>query len=86
MPPSASAGPRSIIFIVVIGGIGTIEGPIIGTILYFVLRETLSQYGSWYLIGLGLIAVIVMVKWPRGIWGYRAAAGSTCASSRCSGA
>ena len=59
----------SIIFIVVIGGIGTIEGPIIGTILYFVLREMLSQYGSWYLIGLGLIAVIVMVKWPRGIWG-----------------
>ena len=59
----------SIIFIVVIGGIGTIEGPIIGTMLYFVLRETLSQYGSWYLIGLGLIAVIVMVKWPRGIWG-----------------
>jgi branched-chain amino acid transport system permease protein len=59
----------SIIFIVVIGGIGTIEGPIVGTILYFVLRETLSQYGSWYLIGLGLIAVVVMVKWPRGIWG-----------------
>jgi branched-chain amino acid transport system permease protein len=59
----------SIIFIVVIGGIGTIEGPIIGTVLYFVLREMLSQYGSWYLIGLGLIAVIVMVKWPRGIWG-----------------
>jgi branched-chain amino acid transport system permease protein len=59
----------SIIFIVVIGGIGTIEGPVIGTILYFVLRETLSQYGSWYLIGLGLIAVVVMVKWPRGIWG-----------------
>jgi branched-chain amino acid transport system permease protein len=59
----------SIIFIVVIGGIGTIEGPIIGTLLYFVLRETLSQYGSWYLIGLGLLAVIVMVKAPRGIWG-----------------
>jgi branched-chain amino acid transport system permease protein len=59
----------SIIFIVVIGGIGTIEGPIIGTLLYFALRETLSQYGSWYLIGLGLLAVVVMVKAPRGIWG-----------------
>ena len=63
----------SIIFIVVIGGIGTIEGPIIGTILYFVLRETLSQFGSWYLIRLGLIAVIVMVKWPRKDLGQRAA-------------
>jgi branched-chain amino acid transport system permease protein len=59
----------SIIFIVVIGGIGTIEGPIVGTVLFFVLRETLSQYGSWYLIGLGLLAVIIMVKAPRGIWG-----------------
>jgi branched-chain amino acid transport system permease protein len=59
----------SIIFIVVIGGIGTIEGPIIGTMLYFLLRELLADYGSWYLIGLGLIAVVVMVKWPRGIWG-----------------
>jgi branched-chain amino acid transport system permease protein len=59
----------SIIFIVVIGGIGTIEGPIIGTLLYFALRETLSEYGSWYLIGLGVLAVIVMVKAPRGIWG-----------------
>jgi branched-chain amino acid transport system permease protein len=58
-----------IIFIVVIGGIGTIEGPIIGTLLFFALRGTLSQYGSWYLIGLGLLAVIVMVKAPRGIWG-----------------
>jgi branched-chain amino acid transport system permease protein len=60
----------SIIFIVVIGGIGTIEGPIIGTVLYFLLREFLADYGSWYLIGLGLVAVVVMVKWPRGIWGY----------------
>ena len=60
----------SIIFIVVIGGIGTLEGPIIGTILFFLLRELLADYGSWYMIGLGLVAVIVMVKWPRGIWGY----------------
>jgi len=60
----------SIIFIVVIGGIGTIEGPIVGTVLFFVLRETLADYGSWYMIGLGLVAVLVMVKWPRGIWGY----------------
>jgi branched-chain amino acid transport system permease protein len=60
----------SIIFIVVIGGIGTIEGPIIGTIVFFLLRELLADYGSWYMIGLGLVAVVVMVKWPRGIWGF----------------
>jgi branched-chain amino acid transport system permease protein len=60
----------SIIFIVVIGGIGTIEGPIIGTIVFFLLRELLADYGSWYMIGLGLVAVVVMVKWPRGVWGF----------------
>jgi branched-chain amino acid transport system permease protein len=57
------------IFIVVIGGIGTIEGPILGTIVYFTLQETLSSYGSWYLILLGVVAIVVTVKAPRGLWG-----------------
>lgn len=57
------------IFIVVIGGIGTLEGPIIGTLVYFGLRELLADYGSWYLMALGLCAVIIMIKWPKGIWG-----------------
>lgn len=60
----------TVIFIVVIGGIGTIEGPIIGTIVYFLLREPLAQFGSWYLIILGTIAIIVMLKSPQGIWGW----------------
>lgn len=56
-------------FVVVIGGIGTIEGPIIGAIFYFLLRDTLDSYGSWYLIVLGLVAVVLMLKAPKGIWG-----------------
>ena len=48
-----------LIFITVIGGIGTLEGPIIGTLIYFVLRETTSKYGEWYFIVLGLVAVAV---------------------------
>ena len=59
----------TVIFIVVIGGIGTIEGPIIGTLIYFLLREPLSDYGSWYLILLGSTAVLIMLKAPQGIWG-----------------
>lgn len=59
-----------VIFIVVIGGIGTLEGPIIGTILFFLLRETLADYGSTYLIILGLVAIVVMIKAPRGVWGW----------------
>lgn len=56
-------------FVVIIGGIGTIEGPIIGTVVYFLLREFLSDYGSWYLIVLGSVAVAFMLWIPRGIWG-----------------
>lgn len=56
------------IFIVVIGGIGTIEGPIVGTAVFFVLRELLSGYGTWYLVALGGVAVVVMLAAPGGLW------------------
>ncbi|MCF2873008.1 branched-chain amino acid ABC transporter permease [Octadecabacter sp. G9-8] len=58
-----------VIFIVVIGGIGTLEGPIIGTILFFLLRETLADLGTTYLIVLGLVAIGIMLKAPKGVWG-----------------
>ena len=56
-------------FIVVIGGIGTIEGPIVGAAIYFVLREALSDYGSAYMIVLGGATVVIMVLAPKGVWG-----------------
>lgn len=59
-----------VIFIVVIGGIGTIEGPIVGTIIYFLLREFLADLGSIYLLFLGALAIIIMLVAPKGIWGY----------------
>lgn len=58
-----------VIFIVVIGGIGTLEGPILGCILFFVLREFLADLGSWYMIILGIISVAIMLLEPRGLWG-----------------
>ena len=58
-----------VIFVVVIGGIGTIEGPIIGTLIYFLLREWLADLGSYYLIILGVLAIGVMLKFPSGVWG-----------------
>ncbi|MEO0979592.1 MAG: branched-chain amino acid ABC transporter permease [Pseudomonadota bacterium] len=58
-----------VIFIVVIGGIGTIEGPIIGVIIFFALQNSLSGYGSWYLLVLGLLGIVIMLFAPRGLWG-----------------
>ena len=41
-------------------------------IVYLVLRQSLAQFGGWYLIVLGVSAVIVTRKAPRGIWGILA--------------
>lgn len=58
-----------VIFIVVIGGIGRVEGPIIGAIVFFALRQLLADLGSIYLLMLGAIAIVVMLFAPQGIWG-----------------
>jgi branched-chain amino acid transport system permease protein len=57
------------IFVCLIGGIGTIEGPIVGTIVFIALQQWLSSYGTWYLIVLGTIAITVAIWAPRGLWG-----------------
>jgi branched-chain amino acid transport system permease protein len=62
-----------VIFITVIGGIGRIEGPIIGTVVFFALRQTLADLGTLYLMMLGLVAIVVMLAAPKGIWGLIAA-------------
>lgn len=67
---SANDWTAFVIFIVVIGGIGTIEGPIIGTLVFFVLRETLANLGTLYLIALGAVAIVIMLFAPRGLWGF----------------
>ncbi len=66
---SVSDWTANVIFIVVIGGIGRIEGPIIGTLVFFALRALLADFGTWYMIVLGGVAVIVMLKAPQGLWG-----------------
>ena len=53
----------------VIGGLGSLEGPLIGTALFFLVREYLSDYGAWYMILLGTLAVGVMLAYPQGLWG-----------------
>jgi branched-chain amino acid transport system permease protein len=61
-----------VIFITVIGGIGRVEGPLIGTLLFFLLRQTLADLGSLYLLMLGIVAIVVMLLAPQGVWGLLA--------------
>jgi branched-chain amino acid transport system permease protein len=58
-----------VIFITVIGGIGRIEGPIVGTVVFFALRQTLADLGTFYLLMLGAVAIAIMLAAPKGIWG-----------------
>jgi branched-chain amino acid transport system permease protein len=56
------------IFMVLVGGIGKFEGAIIGAVLFFVVETWFGGTGVWYLIGLGLAAVIFSLYFPKGIW------------------
>jgi branched-chain amino acid transport system permease protein len=58
------------IFMVLVGGLGTFEGPILGAIILFaILQTTVSQGGPWYLVGLGATAALFALLLPRGLWG-----------------
>ena len=58
-----------LVFIVIIGGIGTIEGPIVGSFLYVLLTQWLADYGHTSMLILGLIAITIMLVAPKGIMG-----------------
>lgn len=57
------------IFIVVVGGVGTLEGPIIGVLVFWVLKQLLADYGPLYLIFLGVIGILFVLFVKGGIWG-----------------
>jgi branched-chain amino acid transport system permease protein len=73
--PTTSGGVFSVqwtaimAFAAIIGGLGTIEGPILGTIVYMVLQQTLQSHNVWYLITLGLVAIVVAIFARKGLWG-----------------
>jgi len=57
------------IFMVLVGGLGTFEGPILGAIVLYLLQTYVSNSGVWYFVMLGSIAIAVALFLPRGVWG-----------------
>lgn len=57
------------IFIVLVGGLGTFEGPIIGAIVFYLIQNQFANDGAWYLVGLGATAIAFALFLPRGLWG-----------------
>jgi branched-chain amino acid transport system permease protein len=57
------------IFMVLVGGLGTFEGPILGAIIFFLIEYLFGASGVWYLVGLGAAAIVFALFLPRGLWG-----------------
>jgi branched-chain amino acid transport system permease protein len=57
------------IFMALVGGLGTFEGPILGAVIFFAMEAVFGASGVWYLIGLGASALAFSLFLPRGIWG-----------------
>jgi len=57
------------LFMVLVGGIGTFIGPILGAVLFFALQEIFGDFGAWYLAGMGIVAILFALYLPRGIVG-----------------
>jgi branched-chain amino acid transport system permease protein len=57
------------IFMVLLGGLGTFEGPVLGALVLFGIQQEFQGSGSWYLVGLGAVAIAVTLVLPRGVWG-----------------
>lgn len=57
------------ILMVLVGGLGTFEGPILGAVLFFVVQDQFGQNAVWYLAGLGAAAILFALFLPRGLWG-----------------
>jgi branched-chain amino acid transport system permease protein len=45
------------------------EGPIIGAVIFFAVQEKFAGYGAWYLVGIGAVAIAVVLTAPGGLWG-----------------
>jgi len=59
------------LIMVMIGGLGTLVGPIIGGAFFVLLQEKVSSYVQWYPIVVGLVLVLIVLFVPRGLLGLR---------------
>jgi branched-chain amino acid transport system permease protein len=60
-----------LIIMVMIGGIGTLVGPIIGGAFLTILQEKVSSYVDWYFIVIGVVLVLIVLFLPKGLLGVR---------------
>ncbi len=55
-------------FAVIIGGLGTMEGPIVGSVLYVIIVQIMYNYPGMSNIVLGIIAIVVIMVARMALW------------------
>jgi len=60
-----------LIIMVMIGGLGTLAGPVIGGAFFVLLQEKVSSYVDWYFMVIGLVLIFIVLFMPRGLLGIR---------------
>jgi branched-chain amino acid transport system permease protein len=64
--PARAADP---VVVTILGGVGTLYGPIVGSIVYTGMKDVLSKVlGNWELV-IGFVLVFIMLAGEKGIWG-----------------
>jgi branched-chain amino acid transport system permease protein len=58
------------IFMALVGGLGTFEGAILGAVIFFAIETWFGDMGVWYLVSLGATALVFALFFPRGFWGW----------------
>jgi branched-chain amino acid transport system permease protein len=60
-----------IIIMIVIGGLGSITGSVLGAVLYITLTEGLREFAQYRMVLFSLLLVVIMIVRPQGILGHR---------------
>jgi branched-chain amino acid transport system permease protein len=64
--PARTADP---VVVILLGGVGTLYGPIVGSIAYTGMKDVISKLiGNWEMV-IGPLLVIIMLAGEKGIWG-----------------
>jgi len=60
-----------IIIMIVIGGLGSISGSVLGAVLFIGLTEGLREFAQYRMILFSLLLIVIMIVRPQGILGHK---------------
>ena len=60
-----------IIIMIVIGGLGSITGSVLGAVLFISLTEGLREFAQYRMILFSLLLIVIMIVRPQGLLGHR---------------